>query len=268
MLPLSQDALLPPTTTDEECQAWVEKRIEEGSDYIKVIADNPGPTQGVLNGLTSAASKKGKMSVVHAARVDVWSMALESGADVVTHVPMEGVLSASQCEKAKIEGRIAVPTLTMMEGLCWKLRLFRRGMNFNNSLESVTNLHKAGVEIVAGTDANASPIMGVPHGESLHHELELLTCAGLTRGEVLRSATLDAATAFGLGDRGVVEVGKRADLVLVEGDPLEDIKATRNIRRVWIEGVEVDRTELESWWDTTTPGRWLGWIISFVPGLG
>lgn len=244
----------------------MQKRLDEGSDYVKLIADNPGPSQDVLNALATSARAKGKMSVAHAASREAWGMALDAQVDVVTHVPMEGVLESTMADKARAEGRIAVPTLAMMEGLCRKLWIVRRGLDFRNSIESVRALRKAGVKMAAGTDANSSWFGYVPHGEGLHHELELMVRAGLTSGEALRAATLGAAEAFGLGDRGVVEVGKRADLLLVEGNPLADIRATRRIRRVWCAGVEVDRRELESWWYTTAVGRWLGCIISFVPG--
>jgi imidazolonepropionase-like amidohydrolase len=101
-------------------------------------------------------------------------------------------------------------------------------------------LHAAGVPILAGTDANATP--GVPYqpafGASLHDELALLVDAGLTTAAALRAATCLPAKHFGLSDRGAVEPGLRADLVLVDGDPLADISATRAVRRVWLAGIE------------------------------
>ena len=52
---------------------------------------------------------------------------------------------------------------------------------------------------------------------------------------------MEPAKYFDLSDRGVVEVGKRADLILIKGDPLKDIKNTRNIQQVWCKGIEVER---------------------------
>jgi len=71
--------------------------------------------------------------------------------------------------------------------------------------------------------------------------LELLVQAGLTAPEALAAATSVPARAFGLDDRGRLAPGLRADLVLVEGDPSQDIQATRHIRGVWKRGVAVDR---------------------------
>jgi hypothetical protein len=102
----------------------------------------------------------------------------------------------------------------------------------------VRALHAAGISVLAGTDAG-NP--GTAHGASLHGELALLVRAGLSPEQALRAATAAPAEAFGLGDRGRIAVGQRADLVLVDGDPLADISATRNIVRIWKNGVAVDR---------------------------
>jgi len=76
----------------------------------------------------------------------------------------------------------------------------------------------------------------------VHGELELLVGAGLTPVQALTAATSAPAHAFRLTDRGVIAPGKRADLVLVDGDPTRDITATRRIVSVWKKGVEVKRS--------------------------
>jgi len=84
----------------------------------------------------------------------------------------------------------------------------------------------------------------VPHGEGLHREFELLAAAGLAAADILRAATVLPATYFGLADRGMIEPGKRADLVLLDQDPLADIRATRSIRRIWIGGIECEPADI------------------------
>ena len=79
----------------------------------------------------------------------------------------------------------------------------------------------------------------VPHGESLHAELALLVDAGLTPVDALRAATVLPAEVFGLPDRGVIEPGRRADLLLLDADPLLDITATTAIEAVWVAGIRV-----------------------------
>jgi hypothetical protein len=83
-------------------------------------------------------------------------------------------------------------------------------------------LHRAGVPLIAGTDALGIP--QVPHGSSLHRELELLTESGLTPYEAIRAATVSPAV-FMQRDHefGTIAVGRRADLLLVESNPLRDL---------------------------------------------
>jgi len=111
-------------------------------------------------------------------------------------------------------------------------------VNFANALAAVRALRAAGVPLLAGTDA---PNPGTAHGASIHRELELLVQAGLTPTEALRSATSVPAKSFGLNDRGRIAPGLRADLLLVKGDPTQDIFATRDIVSIWKTGVETDR---------------------------
>ena len=111
-------------------------------------------------------------------------------------------------------------------------------MRFENAIEALRLLHQAGVPIVAGTDANATAF-AVEHGAALHTELGLLAEAGLSPLEVLTAATSGAASAFRLDDRGSIDVGKRADLLLLSADPLDDLAATNSIEAVWIAGVRV-----------------------------
>jgi hypothetical protein len=100
----------------------------------------------------------------------------------------------------------------------------------------------AGVPIVAGTDAGVS---GVVAGFSLHDELELLVQAGLTPQEALNSATLLSAQWLGIEKQiGSIEIGKFADLILLEENPLTDIKNTRKIAGVFVNGNWLDKTEL------------------------
>ena len=98
--------------------------------------------------------------------------------------------------------------------------------------------HHAGVRMMAGTDA---PIPGVVPGFSQHDELKLLVAAGLPPSEALRAATVNAATFLGKANEfGTVEVGKRADLVLLDDDPLQDVANTSRYAGVMVRGRWLD----------------------------
>ena len=181
------------------------------------------------------------MIVAHAAQYAAYERAIEGRVDIITHVPLDKTLDKSITDVMLSQNIVAVPTLSMMEKIYINLK--RPGTDYAHARDGVTAMHKAGVPILAGTDANdvgGSPVK-IKHGESLHHEFDLLIQAGLSNLEVLRAATVEPTKYFGLSDRGAIEVGKRADLILIQGDPLEDIKNTRNIQRVWCRGVEVER---------------------------
>ncbi len=218
---------------------FVDDRIVDGSDYIKIIADMPGPDQPTMDAIVAAAHNRSMRTVVHATTTATFAMAVAAGADVITHVPIDQALDASVIDQMAAAGTIAIPTLTMMQGIVEKIGK-AAGLNYGAARTTVAEMHRAGIPILAGTDANSTP--GVPfsppHGESLHHELELLVDAGLSPVEALRAATSMPAQYFGLDDRGVIAPGRRADLILVDGDPVADIGATRNIRRVWCAGIE------------------------------
>src|SRR5580692_4087237 len=105
---------------------------------------------------------------------------------------------------------------------------------FQEELKMVGEMNRAGVPILAGTDTAAG--VRVYPGFSLHDELELLVRAGLTPMEALQAATLNAGKYLDLPDTGTIEKGKRADLVLLDSNPLVDIKNTRTIQSVVLAG--------------------------------
>lgn len=102
------------------------------------------------------------------------------------------------------------------------------------SLSLVNKMHQEGVKIIAGTD---TPIGYLTPGYSLHKELELLSEAGLSNMDVLRSATITPAEFFGMENQmGTIEVGKLADLVILDKNPLISISNTQSIHRVIVKG--------------------------------
>jgi len=263
---------VPTLTKPEEAQAWVDARIAEGSDYIKIISENgklygheiPTLDKATIAAIVQAAHKRGKLAVVHISTEDATKEALEAGADGLVHIftdraPEPGFVALAVKHKAFV-----TPTLTVVEGTTGvasgqtltddprlspylttdEVQNLRQHFpkhgeqRFQNALDAVRQLKAAGVPILAGTDA---PNPGTAHGPSIHRELELLVQAGLSPAEALAAATSVPAKTFALKDRGSIAPGLRADLVLVKGDPTASITASRDILRVWKIGQEIPR---------------------------
>ena len=112
--------------------------------------------------------------------------------------------------------------------------------------------------MLTGTDA---PVPGVAPGFAIHDEFEALSRCGMSNGQILASTTRRAAEWLGtLADRGTAEAGKRADLVLLDANPLENIANTRRISGVIVGGHYLSRAELgrpaqKSWLSATSPLR-------------
>jgi imidazolonepropionase-like amidohydrolase len=225
-------------STADAARTFVRSRVEEGMDYIKLIVDDPGPSQEALNAACEEARKYGKLSIAHAPSFRAVEMAQEAKCDFVTHVTIDKPMTVEGARKMVEEKRGCIPTLTMMEVVH---NLGIPGNDYANCEKSVGMMHRAGVPVLAGTDANMVPgsPAHVPHGQSTCRELELLVKAGFSTVEALRAATVETAKHFGFQDRGVIESGKRADLVLIEGDPIEDVTTVRSVQRVWCGGIEV-----------------------------
>jgi imidazolonepropionase-like amidohydrolase len=224
----------------DEAKAYVAARVAEGVDYIKIIVDPPGFDEITVRALVDAAHAHGLRTIAHAASRDAVLMAQAGGVDVLTHAPIDRPLPDEDAAATRWFGQVIVPTLTMMEAIVARLAGVAP-VSYDVARSTVGQWHRAGVTILAGTDANQAPSAPAspPYGTSLHRELGLLVDSGLTAVEALRSATVLAAQHFGLADRGAIAPGKRADLVLIDGDPLLDISAVSRVTAVWCAGLPV-----------------------------
>jgi len=116
---------------------------------------------------------------------------------------------------------------------------------YQEELAITREYHRDGVSILGGTDAGGPPFV-IP-GFDLHNELAALVSAGFTPLEALQSVTLDAAQFLGRGDEfGTVANGKAADFVLLDANPLDDIRNTQKIRAVVFQGKYMDRAALDA----------------------
>ncbi|MEV4316136.1 amidohydrolase family protein [Actinocrispum sp. NPDC049592] len=159
--------------------------------------------------------------------------ALAQQTEIIANLPVDEPLPEDLVERITVQGAAVVPSLTRVE-LSARNPISTRATTtvqtrggLHHAMRSTRMLHEAGVMVLAGS-----------HGASLHRELELLVLAGLSPVDALSAATSVPADVFGLTDRGYVEAGRQADLVLVAGDPCTDITATRMIKQVWRAGTQ------------------------------
>ncbi len=237
-------------TGPDDADRFVAERVLEGADYIKVIVEDPRKMGtaaldvATIAALVKAAHQVGLKVIAHVTTLAALMNATNAGVDILTHAPVDADVDDDLARSLATRGIVSVPTLTMMRAvasLAHRLPTHGADINYAHAQATTSAFYRAGVTILAGTDANASPASPapIPHGESLHDELRLLVEVGLTPVEALRSATVVPAAFFGFTDRGIIEAGRRADLLLVEGDPTHDIAATRAIRGIWVAGVQV-----------------------------
>ena len=265
----------------EEASAFVRARVAEGSDYIKLIYE---PEAGIVTTISSetlaavvaAAHAQGKLAVVHITSLKGARAAIAAGADGLAHLFGDELIDDALVRKMAARGMFVTPTLSLFAAISGAglgpelaadphisplltaaqraslttpppgkggpMASYLSRFNIKTASENVRRLRAAGVRILAGDDV---PNLGT-HGVSMHGELQLLTQAGLTTAEALKAATSNPAKVFKLTDRGRIVPGARADLVLLDGNPLTDIKATRAILQVFKNGYDVRRTPAET----------------------
>jgi imidazolonepropionase-like amidohydrolase len=264
-----------PTIDDAtDIDAFIDARVDEGADYIKLIIEDlsaygtgrrlPTLSAEQVGRVVAAAHRRDRLAVAHVATLEDAQVAIGAGADGLVHVFTDAVADDALVADIRRNGAFVTPTLAVVASMAGSgegkalaadphfqslvgadqlgtLSSDFAGPNLERlqrALDSVRKLHAAGVEILAGSDA---PNPGTAHGVSLHHELELLVRAGLSPEQALAAATARPAERYGIAERGRIAPGMRADLVLVDGDPLSDITATRAISAVWKNGHRIER---------------------------
>lgn len=269
--PSAMYAPFPTLTGPQEAERFVEDRVANGSHFLKLFSGPrglwPALDAETVTALVAAGHERGLVVVAHVSSTAGLREVVSAGVDVVAHVPVDAELDDELVARMVEIGVAVGPTLATVEntlgepggaavlddprlaGLIGEVfarrlapgvmeRSGREAPPYARAEANVRRLANAGITVLAGTDA---PNPGTVFGASLHRELELLVRCGISPAAALAAATSAPARVFGLADRGRVAVGLRADLVLVSGDPLTDITATRAITRIWRGGIPVDR---------------------------
>jgi imidazolonepropionase-like amidohydrolase len=238
---------------------------------LKILYDHtlPGLSFQQLKVLVGAAHKRNRVVAVHETVQKDGLEAIEAGADDLEHIFDDAPISPEFLQAAIANHIVITPTLAITSAvggkatgpelandprfapylLGWATDILQvrlpesetKKHHYKYAQNAVRALHDAGVTILAGTD---SPNPDTGYGVSMHAELALLTESGLTPEEALQAATAGPAREFGLMDRGRIQSGRRADLLMIKGDPTKDIRATRDILRVWKAGMEINREQV------------------------
>lgn len=233
---LSGDAPAIEVEDEETARMEVRRLAEKGVDAIKAVLETgggrklpPSPiprlSPDVLHAIVEEAHRNGLPVTVHTHRADDVRLAVEAGADGVEHGVWDARLDGDQIANLLLQRNVYyTPTLAAVE--------LHQGPNaLAVAKQNLQRLYNKGIRICVGTDTLVSA-MPTP-GLSTIREMELMAEAGLPPGRIIRAATRDAADLLGLqSELGTIEPGKIADLVVVDGNPLKDIAALRQVHTV------------------------------------
>ena len=261
---------IPTIENASQAEMFVSSRVEEGSDYIKIVYNAnaqgmPSINQETLQAVIASAQSRGKLAVVHISNYPSALDAIKAGANGLVHSFMDKTDMSPLVNLMAKNSQFIIPTLSVMDSMAGaknsqqllsdfekqgfdlsaqKTQLSTLLSNKHNASASAQAKHNvktfldAGVLILAGTDA---PNPGTAHGISLHGELALLVQSGLTPTQALKAATSNPAKAFNLTDRGLLKVGMKADLVLLDDDPKTNINNTRKIHAIFKNGFKIEK---------------------------
>ncbi|CAI6238713.1 unnamed protein product [Periconia digitata] len=274
-------ATWPKLTDHDSVVAYLDWNIREMKpNYIKLMHESglsmnmplTKPSLTLQRTIVNEARSRGLLTVAHATSLKDTLEVLEAGVNGLAHTfcdqpPTKEVVDAYRKGNAWCNPTLATLGSLTGEGrelqekfahdgrvqhllgkedvqhVCECMGFAKEKGKVDFAYQSVRMLREAGIDILCGSDA-AGPAIGTAFGLTMHHELSLFVHEiGMSPIEALTSATSKVASRFGFKDIGKIEQGYLADLLLVEGNPIDDIDKTLEIRGVWREGALCDRYE-------------------------
>ena len=247
----------------EGVQRGVRQLIKEGADYIKIVATGgstrtsypslPSYNVDELRAIAQETHKFGKLTATHCGSTQGIINSLDAGIDMIIHcifVEPDGTYNFHQdvAERIGQAGAYVNPTIHVnraqllrlqskekAEGLTEgeRLHLERVKHGHENRLEDTHRMISMGLKVIGGSDS----AWGVYPMGGFVHELECLVEAGFSPSQAVQAGTRESAKSIGLGDTaGTLEPGKPADILVVDGNPDQDIKALWKVVAVFLEG--------------------------------
>jgi imidazolonepropionase-like amidohydrolase len=222
-------------SADEARQA-VEREIDEGADEIKVAMEDgyagthglPKLTPEELRVIVETAHAHGVPVSGHITQAAYLPSLLDAGVDDVAHVPYD-TIPDSDLRRMVTAGVYLVPTFTVFRNY---------GANVDGCVENLRRFVAMGGKVALGNDYDGGPgvfELGIPM-----YEIEMMAKAGMTPIQIVQAGTSNAASVVNLDDQiGTLTAGKAADILVVDGNPLQDVQALRSVRIVIHAGVEI-----------------------------
>jgi imidazolonepropionase-like amidohydrolase len=273
-LPAAADQIYRPATADE-ARKDVDELAAHRADIVKIWVDKlhgaaPEMTPEIYKAVIDEAHRKNLRVAAHEYALEDAKELVEDGVDVLAHSVRDQVVDDGFVEAMKQHKVWYVPTFTVDEsffvyagrpefmestffqqaagpqlmakfdapGYAEKVnqdpQTAQHRKDFAIGQQNLKKLFDAGVNVGFGTDSGALP--GRIPGFAEHRELELMVEAGLTSMQAIRAATGENAKLLHAADRGTIAAGKRADLLVLDADPLADIRNTRKIFAVYHDG--------------------------------
>ena len=255
-----------------QARDMVRRQLDRKPDLIKLWwvrepGDNLGQQVAIMSAAIDEAKSHGVRVAVHATELETAKAALHAGADILVHSVDDELVDSEFINLLKSRDIPYITTLFVEDGYRMVLNQQVALNDIEKKLgdpeviatwselakipagdipggipripappkrpvayDNLMLLESAGVRIVAGTDAGN---IGTLHGPSLHRELEMMNAAGMRPMDIIVAATRNGAVVMGNpNDAGTIEKGKYADLVILDADPLADIRNTRKIFKV------------------------------------
>ncbi|MGB7555874.1 MAG: amidohydrolase family protein, partial [Candidatus Korobacteraceae bacterium] len=265
--------------TPEEARADIDAMAARHADFVKIWVDNlhgtkPSMDPTIYRAVIDQAHHDGLHVAAHVYYLADAKALVNDGVDVLAHSIRDQTIDQELLAAMKQRGVFYIPTLTVDESFFayaqhpeWKndaflqagaspellnmltsevmrqkvendsaLALHKR--DFANDQKNLKLAYNAGVKVGFGTDSGAIPSR-IP-GFAEHHELEMMVAAGLTPMQAIMCATKTNAELLGIAKTtGTLTVGKQADLIVLDGNPLDDIRNTRKMVAIRHKGREV-----------------------------
>jgi imidazolonepropionase-like amidohydrolase len=254
----------------EGVRAEVRRLLKEGADYIKIVASGGSTrssdprrasyTVAELRAITDEAHRHGKLTAAHCACGESVQNCLDAEVDMIIHcvfTEADGTYRPRPdlVERLAAAGAWVNPTLYIVQAGIEHLTAMREREGslpakqaaylewskgeLEERMKAVGGMIRAGVRMTAGSD---SPWGWYAPGQFIH-EVEILAQAGLTNAEAIVAGTSGAADSIGAGEvAGRLAPGRAADILVVAGDPTQDIAALWQIRDLYQDGHRVERT--------------------------